>query len=44
MEGYRQQYEIYRAAVEERLESLFSDVRPYGQLQKAMSYSLLAGG
>ena len=42
--AYEQQYEIYRAAVEESLQGLFLGSRPYGRLQEAMRYSLLAGG
>ena len=44
MEGFRQQYEMYREAVERYLEGLFPSVQPYGQLQEAMRYSLMAGG
>jgi len=42
--GYREQYECYRRAVEEYLQALFKEPRPYGELQEAMRYSLLAGG
>ena len=41
---HRQQYDIYRLAVEEYLGGLFVGDRPYGVLQEAMRYSLLAGG
>ena len=44
MSAYQQQYEIYRSAVEDYLHSLFVGDRPYGKLQEAMRYSLLAGG
>ena len=41
---HRQQYDMYRRAVEEYLDGLFKGKRPYGVLQEAMRYSLLAGG
>lgn len=41
---FNQQYEIYRAAVEEYLSGLFQGDAPYGTLRKAMRYSVLAGG
>lgn len=41
---YSAQYEIYRSAVETYLDGLFREERPYGKLQEAMRYSLLAGG
>lgn len=41
---YQAQYDIYRTAVEEYLNGLFCAERPYGKLQEAMRYSLLAGG
>lgn len=44
MVDFNAQYEIYRAAVEEYLGGLFRQERPYGKLQEAMRYSLLAGG
>ncbi len=44
METFQAQYDRYRAAVEEYLQSLFVRNRPYGRLQEAMRYSLLAGG
>ena len=44
MKGFRQQYEMYREAVERYLEELFPSVQPYGRLQEAMRYSLMAGG
>ena len=44
METFQVQYDRYRAAVEEALQSLFLRNKPYGRLQEAMRYSLLAGG
>ena len=44
METFQVQYDRYRAAVEEALQSLFLRNSPYGRLQEAMRYSLLAGG
>ncbi len=44
METFQAQYDRYRAAVEEYLQNLFLRDRPYGRLQEAMRYSLLAGG
>lgn len=44
MEMFQAQYDQYRAAVEEALQGLFLRDRPYGRLQEAMRYSLLAGG
>ena len=44
MLDYSAQYEVYRTAVEEYLDGLFREERPYGKLQEAMRYSLLAGG
>ncbi len=44
MLDYQAQYEMYRTAVEEYLDGLFRGERPYGALQEAMRYSLLAGG
>ena len=44
METFQVQYGRYRAAVEEALQSLFLRNKPYGRLQEAMRYSLLAGG
>ena len=41
---FNQQYEIYRAAVEEYLSGLFQGDAPYGTLREAMRYSVLAGG
>ena len=41
---FNERYDIYRNAVEEYLDGLFLCDRPYGDLQKAMRYSLLAGG
>ena len=42
--AYQLRYDTYRAAVEEYLHSLFVEEKPYGRLQEAMRYSLLAGG
>ncbi len=42
--GYRVTYQAYLAAIEHYLGGLFLGDRPYGQLQEAMRYSLLAGG
>ncbi len=42
--GYRETYQAYLAAIEHYLGGLFLGDRPYGQLQEAMRYSLLAGG
>ena len=44
MLDFNAQYEVYRTAVEEYLDGLFREERPYGKLQEAMRYSLLAGG
>ena len=44
METFQVQYDRYRAAVEEALQGLFLRNKPYGRLQAAMRYSLLAGG
>lgn len=41
---YLERYNRFRAAVEEYLQGLFLGARPYGRLQEAMRYSLLAGG
>lgn len=42
--AFQLRYDAYRAAVEEYLGGLFTGQRPYGKLQQAMRYSLLAGG
>ena len=42
--GYQETYQTYLAAIEHYLGGLFLGDRPYGQLQEAMRYSLLAGG
>ena len=42
--GYRETYQAYLAAIEHYLGGRFLGDRPYGQLQEAMRYSLLAGG
>lgn len=44
MRTFQTQYDLYRGAVEAYLEGLFTGERPYGRLQEAMRYSLLAGG
>ena len=44
MEAFEAQYDRYRAAAEEYLQSLFLQTGPYARLQEAMRYSLLAGG
>ena len=44
METFQEQYDRYRAAVEEALQNLFLRNKPYNRLQEAMRYSLLAGG
>lgn len=44
MPDFSVQYEIYRSAVEKYLDGLFLGERPYGKLQEAMRYSLMAGG
>ena len=44
MLSFTEQYDIYRNAVEEYLDSLFRCDCSYGKLQQAMRYSLLAGG
>lgn len=42
--SFQQQYDTYRLAVEDYLQNIFTTDRPYGRLQEAMRYSLLAGG
>lgn len=44
MGRFQERYDRYRAAVEEALQSRFLRSKPYGRLQEAMRYSLLAGG
>ncbi len=44
MPDFSAQYEIYRCAVQDYLDGLFLGERPYGKLQEAMRYSLMAGG
>ena len=44
MNDFSRQYDMYRVAVEEYLNGLFLGARPYGVLQEAMRYSILAGG
>lgn len=42
--AFQLRYDTYRAAVEEYLGGLFLGDKPYGRLQEAMIYSLMAGG
>lgn len=42
--AFQLRYDAYRLAVEEYLQGIFSVEQPYGRLQEAMRYSLLAGG
>ena len=42
--AFQLRYDPYRAAVEEYLGGLFPGDKPYGRLQEAMRYSLMAGG
>lgn len=42
--AFQLRYDTYRAAVEEYLGGLFPGDKPYGRLQEAMRYSLMAGG
>ena len=42
--AFQLRYDTYRSAVEEYLGGLFSVDKPYGKLQEAMRYSLMAGG
>ena len=44
MNTFQNQYDAYREAVEAYLTGLFPGGQPYGRLQEAMRYSLLAGG
>jgi len=44
METFQEQYDRYRRLTEDYLQSLFQRNTPYGRLQEAMRYSLLAGG
>jgi len=44
MEEFQTRYDRYRGEVEAYLQALFTGERPYGRLQEAMRYSLLAGG
>ena len=41
---FKQQYAAYQQAIEQYLEGLFSQDKPYGRLQEAMRYSILGGG
>lgn len=41
---YQTQYELYRLAVEDYLAGLFTQDKPWNDLQEAMRYSLLSGG
>lgn len=42
--NYKEQYAAYQAAVEEYLNRLFTEDKPYGKLYESMRYSILAGG
>jgi len=42
--SFQTQYDAYRGAVEAYLAGLFPGGQPYGRLQEAMRYSLMAGG
>ena len=42
--AFQLRYDTYRGAVEEYLGGLFASDKPYGRLQEAMRYSLMAGG
>ena len=42
--GYEGRYALYQQEAEDALAALFQGERPYGRLQEAMRYSLLAGG
>ena len=42
--GYQEIYQTYLSAIEGYLGGLFLGEKPYGKLQEAMRYSLLAGG
>ena len=42
--AFRLRYDTYCGAVEEYLGGLFASDKPYGRLQEAMRYSLMAGG
>ena len=44
MPDFQERYDLYRSEVEAYLQGLFVGERPYGRLQEAMRYSLLAGG
>ena len=41
---YQTRYATYQAAIEEYLESLFREEKPYGKLFESIRYSILAGG
>ena len=41
---FQKRYGLYREMAEEYLRGLFTVGQPYGRLQEAMGYSLLAGG
>lgn len=44
MKTLQERYDNYRQLVEDYLSGLFHTTAPYGRLQEAMGYSLLAGG
>ena len=44
MEDFQTRYDLCRGDAEALLRTLFSAGQPYGRLQEAMNYSLLAGG
>ena len=44
MATFNERYEQYRQAVEEYLQSLFTDKQPWDDLYESMRYSILAGG
>ena len=44
MINFQEQYDLFRGEAEDFLGGLFSTGAPYGRLQEAMNYSLLAGG
>ena len=44
MINFQERYDLLRGEAEDFLGGLFSTGAPYGRLQEAMNYSLLAGG
>jgi len=44
MINFQERYELLRGEAEDFVGGLFSTGAPYGRLQEAMNYSLLAGG